>query len=68
MIHRLNGPQTRSRYLPPDDSTESEATGGRAKLMDLAGRVQRLVVDRPKESLIAAVAVGVFLGWMTKRR
>jgi ElaB/YqjD/DUF883 family membrane-anchored ribosome-binding protein len=37
-------------------------------LEDAAGKIENLVTNRPALALGAALAAGVFLGWLIKRR
>jgi hypothetical protein len=45
-----------------------EAAGSTRRAIELWQRLERMVADHPKQSLIAALTAGALLGWITKRR
>jgi hypothetical protein len=65
MIQRFNGQPAVAHY-PPPKGEGAAAVEGRA--LAFWRRVERMIADHPKQSLIAAAAAGAVLGWLTKRR
>lgn len=69
-----------SQYVPASIHAENEnvdsAVAGLAAVTDeaqnwlasAAGEVEEFVTNRPVAALAAALAAGVFLGWLIKRR
>ena len=66
MTKRFGDHRSIEQYLPSDD--EDATTGARKRSIGVWHRLERMVGDYPKQSLIAALAAGALLGWITKRR
>jgi len=62
MIHRFEHLRDR-RQAAPAEETQPES-----RIADLRERIERALSDRPKQCLLAALAAGVILGWIAKRR
>jgi hypothetical protein len=55
--------------VEPHSSTEdANVVVSAQRLQALWRRVERMVADHPKQSIIAALAAGAILGWISKRR
>jgi hypothetical protein len=66
MIDRFDDRQAIARILP---ATGAERFGQIvARAASAWRRVEKVIVEHPKQSLIAALAAGAVLGWITKRR
>lgn len=66
MKNRFGNGATVEPHAAADAIDNRESPSG--KLLALWQRVERMVADHPKQSLIAALAAGAVLGWFTKRR
>ena len=66
MINRFDDREAIERYLPVEGGNRPATVSGRAG--ELWRRVERAVLDYPKQSHIAALTAGAVLGWITKRR
>jgi ElaB/YqjD/DUF883 family membrane-anchored ribosome-binding protein len=66
MINRLRNGAVKSRSAESADARTPSASD--ATSAGLWSRVHDVVKDNPKTSLAAALAAGVLLGWIMKRR
>jgi hypothetical protein len=66
IIKRFDGYKAMPGHPPAESSTELADVSRRAR--SIWRRVERVVADHPKQSLLAALAAGAVVGWLTKRR
>jgi hypothetical protein len=66
MINRFDDREAIERVVAAEGSLTSPQMAARATA--LWRRVEKAVAEHPKQSLIAALAAGAVIGWITKRR